>query len=143
LALVVREDHPGVLNVAADGWLSAEALDELAPRPLVPALPADVLRRALVRMWASGVGDVPPTVVPYLVFPWVVASDRLQALGWQPTHTNEETILETVDARPPSRLPSARTIAIVAGVTAVGIAKGLTIAYLLRRRKRRRATGVT
>jgi UDP-glucose 4-epimerase len=124
--------------VASDGWLSAEALRELVPRPIVPSVPADVLRRALLRMWKSGVGDVPPTVVPYLVFPWVVASDRLQALGWEPSHTNEETILETVDARPPSRVPSIRTIAIAAGVAAAGIATGLTLELLRRRRKRRR-----
>jgi len=136
LALVVREDHPGVLNVAADGWLAAEDLDALVPRAVVPAMPADVLRRALARMWSSGVGDVPPTVVPYLVFPWVVASDRLQALGWQPTHTNEETILETVDARPRSRVPSVRSIAVVAGVAAAGVATGLTVAYERRRRRR-------
>jgi UDP-glucose 4-epimerase len=138
LALVVREDHPGVLNVAADGWLNGEDLDELVPRAVVPSLPADVLRRALARMWSSGVGDVPPTVVPYLVFPWVVASDRLQALGWTPSHTNEETVLETVDARPTSRVPSVRTIAVVAGVTAAGIATGLTLAYLRRRKRRSR-----
>ncbi len=138
IALMVREDHPGVLNVAADGWLSTEVLHELVPRAVVPAVPAEVLRRALVRMWTSGVGDVPPAVVPYLVFPWVVASDRLQALGWQPSHTNEETILETVDARPPSGLPSIRTIAIAAGVAAAGIAAGLTLELLRRRRKRRR-----
>ena len=78
-------------------------------------------------MWSSGVGDVPPTVVPYLVFPWVVASDRLQALGWTPSHTNEETILETVDARPASRIPSVRTIVVAAGVAAAGIATGLAL----------------
>ena len=138
LALVVREDHPGVLNVAADGWLSAEDLDVLVPRAIVPALPADLLRRSLAQLWSSGVGDVPPTVVPYLVFPWVVASDRLQALGWQPGHTNEETVLETVDSLLLSRIPSMRTIAIVAGVAAAGIATGLTLEYLRRRRKRRR-----
>jgi nucleoside-diphosphate-sugar epimerase len=138
LALVVREDHPGVLNVAADGWLSSEDLNALVPRALVPPLPADVLRRALRRFWTSGMGDVPPTVVPYLVFPWVVASDRLQALGWVPGHSNEETILETVDARPPSKIPSVRTIAIAAGVAAAGIATGLTLEVLRRRRRKRR-----
>jgi nucleoside-diphosphate-sugar epimerase len=134
LALVVREDHSGVLNVAADGWLDSDVVGALAPRSLVPALPADVLRRALARMWGSGVGDVPPSVVPYLVHPWVVASDRLQALGWQPAHTNEETILETVDARPPSPFPSARTVAIAAGIGAAGIATGLVLHRLSRRR---------
>jgi hypothetical protein len=96
-------------------------------------VPADVLRRALLRMWGTGVGDVPPAVVPYLVHPWVVASDRLQALGWEPVHTNEETVLETVDARPPSSLPSARTIAIAAGVGVAGIATGLVWRALRRR----------
>ncbi len=136
LTLVVREDHPGVLNVAADGWLGAEALGALIPRAVLPPLPADALRRVLVRTWSTGVGDVPPAVVPYLVFPWVVASDRLQALGWTPSHTNEETILETVDARPPSRVPSLRAMAVVAGVAAAGIATGLTLEVLRRRRKR-------
>jgi hypothetical protein len=89
-------------------------------------------------MWSSGVGDVPPAVVPYLVFPWVVASDRLQALGWRSTHTNEETILETIDAHPPSRVPSLRTIAIGAGVVAAGIAAGLSLEILRRRRRKRR-----
>jgi nucleoside-diphosphate-sugar epimerase len=138
LALVVREDHPGVLNVAADGWLGTEDLNALVPRSLVPPLPADVLRRVLARLWTSGMGDVPPTVVPYLVFPWVVASDRLQALGWQPAHTNEETILETVDARPPSRVPRPRTVAIVAGVAAAGLVAGLLLGRRRRRRRRRR-----
>jgi nucleoside-diphosphate-sugar epimerase len=133
LTLVVRGDHPGVLNVAAEGWLDAEAIGALVPRPVLPAMPGDVLRRALARMWGTGVGDIPPTVVPYLVYPWVVASDRLQALGWEPTHTNEETILETVDARPPSGLPSARTIAVAAGVGAAGIATGLVWRRLRRR----------
>jgi ABC-type Fe3+ transport system permease subunit len=127
-----------VLNVAADGWLAAEALDELAPRAVVPPLPADVLRRALGRLWKSGVGDVPPTVVPYLVFPWVVASDRLQALGWEPVHSNEETVLETVDARPRSGVPAPKTIGIVAGVAAIGILKGLALAWFVRRRRRRK-----
>jgi len=124
--------------VAADGWLGAEALGALIPRAVLPPLPADALRRVLVRTWSTGVGDVPPAVVPYLVFPWVVASDRLQALGWTPSHTNEETILETVDARPPSRVPSLRAMALVAGVAAAGIATGLTLEVLRRRRKRRR-----
>lgn len=133
LALMVEQDHPGVFNIAADGWLSYEDAAALVPRALLPALPADLLSRALARLWTGGVADVPPGVVPYLVHPWAVASDRLQALGWSPTHTNEETILETLDARPPSDLPSARTLAVVGGVAAagaMGIAAGLALKRL-------------
>jgi nucleoside-diphosphate-sugar epimerase len=135
LALVVREDHPGAFNVSADGWLTAEAAAALLPRPTLPPLPADVLRRALARTWATGVGDVPPGVLPYLVHPWVVASDRLEALGWAPAHTNEETLVETVDAAPASGFPAlpviaASVAAILAGVTVAAVVRGV--------RKRRR-----
>lgn len=133
LALVVREDHAGVFNVSADGWLDPEEAAALLPRPAVPAVPSEVLRRALAQLWASGFGDVPPSVVPYLVYPWAVASDRLQALGWAPGHTNEETLLETVDAFPPSPFPSAKVIAIAAGTAAAGIAAGLMLRQLRRR----------
>jgi len=134
LALVVAEDHPGAFNVSADGWLSAEAAAALLPRPKIPPLPADVLRRALARTWASGVGDLPPSVVPYLVHPWVVASDRLEALGWSPAHTNEETLLETVDARPPSAFPTGPALAAAAAAVLAGVGAGV----LIRRRGRRR-----
>ena len=135
LALMVEQDHPGVFNVAADGWLSYEDAAALVPRALLPALPADVLSRALTQLWTGGIADIPPGVVPYLVHPWVVASDRLQALGWSPTHTNEETILETLDAQPPSNIPSARTLAYVGGATLAGaavMAAGLVLKRLRR-----------
>ena len=50
LTLVVREDHPGVLNVAADGWLGAEALGALVPRRGAPATAG---RRAAARARAD------------------------------------------------------------------------------------------
>lgn len=134
LALVVREDHPGVFNVAADGWLTAEAAAALLPRPKLPPLPPDVLRRALARTWSTGVGDIPPGVLPYLVHPWVVAADRLEALGWTPAHTNEETLLETVDAAAAPAFPTARVVAAGATVALVGAAG----AHLVRRTVRRR-----
>jgi nucleoside-diphosphate-sugar epimerase len=93
LVLVATRDVPGAFNVAADGWLSADAARALLARTSVPPVPAEVLERALRRSWALGVGDIPPGVVPYLVHPWVVANDRLKSAGWAPRHTNEEAIL--------------------------------------------------
>lgn len=92
LELVIRGDHPGPFNVAADGWLDADAAAALIPGRRVPALPEDLLVRALRWGWTVGVGEVPPSVVPYLVHPWVVANDRVRALGWAPRYTNEEAI---------------------------------------------------
>jgi UDP-glucose 4-epimerase len=92
LELVIREDHPGVFNVAADGWLDAREALGLFPGIVAPAVPPAVLSRALAWTWSVGVGEIPPAVVPYLMYPWVVANDRLRALGWAPAHTNVEAI---------------------------------------------------
>jgi nucleoside-diphosphate-sugar epimerase len=114
LVLAATRDLPGVYNVAADGWLDSDALRSLLPRPMVPAVPADVLARALHRTWALGIGDVPPGVVPYLVHPWVIANDKLEATGWTPGRTNEEAIAEALFAFPPRRARSAVIVAAVA-----------------------------
>jgi UDP-glucose 4-epimerase len=137
LLLAVGDDLPGTYNVAADGWLSADDARALLPRSLLPALPAELLERVLARLWAIGLGDVPPNVVPYLVHPWVVANDRLHAAGWRPRHTNEEAIIEGVDSLPP---PS-HAVRYAAG-TALAATLG-TAAGLLIRRRRRGRTGTS
>jgi nucleoside-diphosphate-sugar epimerase len=98
VALAVREQLPGAYNVACDSWLSPEDALALLPRRLVPQLPARLVSTALRLAWALGIGDVPASVLPYVVNPWVVANDRLRAAGWEPGHTNEDTLLETSDA---------------------------------------------
>jgi UDP-glucose 4-epimerase len=132
LMLAVAEDLPGTYNVAADGWLGADDARALLPRSFVPALPAELLERILARSWASGLGDVPPSVVPYLVHPWVVANDRLRAAGWRPEHTNEEAILEGLDSLPTPRYGRALLIGGMASA-ALGVIAGLAIRTWRRR----------
>ncbi len=93
LALAVSLDLDGAFNVAADSWLTHEDAAGLVPRRLVPPLPYEAAERLLAGLWSSGLGEAPPSVLPYLVHPWVVANDRLRAAGWEPRHTNEEAIL--------------------------------------------------
>jgi nucleoside-diphosphate-sugar epimerase len=133
LLLAIDDDLPGTYNVAADGWLGADDVRALLPRTLLPPMPPELLERALARSWASGLGDVPPSVVPYLVHPWVVANDRLRAAGWQPRHSNEDAIVEGLDSLPP---PS-QTIRYVAGA-ALAATLGTAVGVLLRRRRRRK-----
>jgi uncharacterized membrane protein len=90
----------------------------------LPAAPIDLLRRVMSRSWRAGIGDVPPAVLPYLVQPWVIATDRLEALGWCAEHTNEETLLETHDALAPAGPPTARIIGALAAAAAVGAVGG-------------------
>jgi UDP-glucose 4-epimerase len=134
LVLAVANDLPGTYNAAADSWLSAEDARALLPRSLLPPLPAELLERILRRLWASGLGDIPPTVVPYLVHPWVVANDRLKAAGWRPRHSNEEAIIEGLDSLPP---PSHALRYFTAAALAAAL--GATVGWLVRRRRRRSA----
>jgi nucleoside-diphosphate-sugar epimerase len=133
LLLAIANDLPGTYNVAADGWLGADDARALLPRSLLPPMPAQLLERVLTRLWATGLGDIPPSVVPYLVHPWVVANDRLRAAGWHPRHTNEDAIVEGLDSLPP---PS-HALRYLAGAV-LAAAFGTTIGLLLRRLARRR-----
>jgi len=136
LVLAVRNDLPGTYNVAADGWLGTDDARALLPRSLLPPLPAELLERVLARLWASGLGDIPPTVVPYLVHPWVVANDRLRAAGWRPQHTNEEAIIEGLDSLPSPRYGRALLIG-GAGAALAGLATGVALRVRSTRRRRR------
>jgi nucleoside-diphosphate-sugar epimerase len=133
LVMAVAKDLPGTYNAAADSWLNADDARALLPRSLLPAMPAELLERILRRLWASGLGDIPPAVVPYLVHPWVVANDRLKAAGWTPQHSNEDAIVEGLDSLPP---PS-QTVRYV-GAAAVAATLGAAAGLLIRRRRRRR-----
>ena len=134
LALVATRDLPGVYNVAADGWLDADTARALLPRTNVPAVPQEVLERALRRSWALGVGDVPPGIVPYLVYPWVIANDKLKRAGWTPARSNAEAIAEALTELPPRGSPRSRVVAIL-----VVVITTVTLSRLRRRRRARRA----
>jgi UDP-glucose 4-epimerase len=134
LVVMVRHDHPGTYNVAADGWLTHVAARALLPRTALPALPAEGLTRVLRRTWQLGLGEIPPGVVPYLVHPWVIANDRLKGLGWQPEHTNEQALLDGLASLPPPR--RARAVAFAAGCLA---GAAVTTWWVGRRLRRLRA----
>ena len=139
LELVVHDDHPGTFNVACSGWLEYDEVQHLVPRGGVPAVPAQVLERALARSWSSGLGEIPPGVVPYLIHPWVISTEKLEALGWRAEHTNEAAIREAVADLPPAT-PTPRTRALlVLGV----FAAGAVVWWVLRRASRRGATRST
>jgi UDP-glucose 4-epimerase len=138
VALVALADHPGTFNVASDGWLDPAQADALRPESRVPALPAQMLERLLTWTWRVGVGDVPPGVVPYLVYPWVIANDRLRALGWAPRHDNEEALVDGLESLGPPT--SRRPLIVLAG----GAFAGASItAWLARRRWTRGARRAT
>jgi len=82
---------------------------------------------------------VPPPALPLVEDPWIVASDRLLALGWAPRHTSEEAL---VAGRPPGRWremsPGRRQSVTLAasGVALVSVA--VVVAVIVGRARRRR-----
>jgi nucleoside-diphosphate-sugar epimerase len=134
IALAVERDLPGVYNVAADGWLSRDALRALLGRKVQPSIGPELMERALRRLFRAGLVDVPPSEMPYLLHPWVVAVDRLRAQGWAPHYTNEETVLACLGGRQPD---SAWKTAVAATAGAGAATAGLVVAGLVRRRRRR------
>jgi len=125
----------GVFNVSADGWISASEARALAGAPPRVRVP-DRVRTLLGRFARTRAG-----AEPYTLHPWVVASDRLKATGWSPAHSNEETVVDTTEGMPWSRLSPQRRQELALAGSAVGIVALLigTIAIVRRVRRRRRA----
>lgn len=130
----------GVLNVAPDGWIPPETFNALAsnaPRPRVPKWLADAVASA---RWKLGLASAPPGLVPYTVYPWVVANDRLRSLGWRAENTNEEAFVAGHEPGPLDRLNARRRQQIALGVTGgvlVGVVAAIVSIVLVRRRRRR------
>lgn len=131
LELSTAIDLDGAYNVAADGWLAYEDAGALLPGGRLPALPEGLAKRVLMMSWATGLGDAPPTLLPYLVHPFVVANDRLKSAGWKPSHSNDEAILLATTGPDRSLVPWLAAAGAVTGGAALG-------AWLTTRRARRR-----
>lgn len=138
VVVAVTSRLDGVANVAPDGWIPPDALSDLegpTPRLRVPSWAARALAAA---RWRFGVSPVPPGVVPYTSHSWVVANDRMRALGWQATHTNEEAWVVSHEPGPLDRIPARRRqeLALVATIVAVvGAAVGLGVLVRWLRRR--------
>lgn len=129
----------GVYNVAPDGALEADLVRALVGGgPRIP-LPEALARRLTALGWRYQLAPTPPGFVPYVVHPWVVANDRLRALGWEPTHSNEEAFVAGHAAAPWASISPQRRQEIALGV-AGGVLATATVAAgaVIRRRLRAR-----
>jgi hypothetical protein len=78
-----------------------------------------------------GLGPTPPELLPYVLHPWVVASDRLRSRGWAPRASNEEACIEAHDVGAWATMSPRRRQEIalaVAGVGLVGLGAGAAVA---------------
>lgn len=141
IVAVVRAGADGSFNVAPDGWIPPDELADLeGPRPRV-RVPTWVARLVAAVRWRSGLAPTPPGLVAYTANPWVVANDRLRALGWEPGHTNEEAWVVSHDPGPLDRLPAHRRQSIALALAALGVAVVIAVMVAVVLRFRRGSRG--
>ena len=132
----IQTRFDGVANVAPDSWIPPDALADLeGPQARVRA---SVGRSCCGGSPArSGLAPIPPGIVPYTSHSWVVANDRIRALGWEADYSNEEAWVVSHDPSPLEQLPARRRQELALGAAAalaIGCAVG---AVLVLRRLRR------
>jgi nucleoside-diphosphate-sugar epimerase len=135
VVLAVTKRIDGARNVAPEGWISGEQLRALAGGPRVRA-PEQVVRRLAWLRSRLGRTAAHPGLTPYTTHPWVVASDRLRAAGWDPAYSNEEAFVAGHKPAPWAMVSPQRRqeLALAAlGLAGTGLIAG--IVALVRRRK--------
>ena len=140
VATVVECRADGPLNVAPEGWIPPDALRDLeGPKPRL-RVPMWMARGLAAVRWRAGLAPIPPGVVPYTSHSWVIASDRLRSLGWEPAYSNEEAWVVSHNPGPLDWIPARRRQELALAVAALGVIGGLGfLAWLLRRIATRRA----
>ncbi|HWB72805.1 MAG TPA: NAD-dependent epimerase/dehydratase family protein [Egibacteraceae bacterium] len=146
LHLAVARDLPGAFNVAADGWLSVPELCALLGKKPLRA-PETVAFAAARRLWRRGLLAVPAGALRYVMYPWVLSTERLHAQGWAPAWSNREALHEFVATHHEhlslGRLRVRRRHLYVGAFATAGAALGLLLAGPLRPAVRRRGRPVS
>jgi nucleoside-diphosphate-sugar epimerase len=81
----------GDFAVSCDGWLSAAEVEALSGLKSVE-LPARLTFSAAQRLHRLGMTPTPSAELRYMVYPWVVESAALHAVGWRPAFSNTEAL---------------------------------------------------
>lgn len=135
LELAIRKHLPGAYNVAADGWLSAEEVEEISGKRRLE-VPETVAFTITDRLWRAHLNFAPPGSLHFVMHPWVVDNAKLKAEGWKPSRGNREILQETIEARRgwvtigPSRVRKDRLVR-------AGAILGAAAVLAMLRRKRR------
>jgi nucleoside-diphosphate-sugar epimerase len=122
VALAGSKRLDGAFNVAPDQPIPGDevrSLTGVGPRVRLPEKLADRFAHWRFRY---GLGPTPPELVPYTLYPWVVANDGLRSAGWEPTVTSEEAAVEAHDVGRWARLSPGRRQEIALGAAGVGLA---------------------
>ncbi len=141
VVLAAEQRLDGVFNVAPDGWVAGERVRALAgavPRVKLPERVSEVVTNL---RWRFQRGPIPPGLRSYTKSPWLVANDRLKAVGWQPSVTNEQAYVEGTEAKWWTLISPKRRQEISLGGLVAGVVAGLVVTAKIVRRVQRRRKG--
>ena len=132
-----------VYNVAPDGGIAEEQARALAGGMARLSVPDRMAARVASIGWNIWRQGVPVEAQAYATYPWVIAPDRLKAVGWVPEYSSEEALVATDerihwDDLPPGRRQNANLALVIGGAALVASGVGVA-AEALRRRHRRRS----
>ena len=95
LAFAIFEDLDGPYNLAPDHWLERDEILDVVGRRSVQIGEARAFSLA-DRMWERGLAEAPAGMLHYVMHPWVMASDRLEAAGFTCARSGREALEATV-----------------------------------------------
>ncbi len=139
--LAAEQQLDGVFNVAPDGWIAGERVRALAgavPRLKLPDRVSEVVNNL---RWRFQRGPIPPGLRSYTRSPWLIANDRLKAVGWQPNVTNEQAFVEGTEGKWWTMVSPKRRQEITLVGSAIATLAALAFVVRAVRRARRRRVG--
>lgn len=138
LELIVARQLDGPLTVGCEGWLEQSRVERISGMRRIE-LPLTLAMGTAERLHRLGVTPAPASDLQYVMYPWVVGSQRLRAAGWRPVYDNEtalEALLEQVSGHHAvaARRVTRRDATLGAAGAAVAV---VGTAAILRRARRR------
>ena len=94
-----RRRLDGTFNVSPDGWIAGARIRALAGAKPRVRPPAWFTHWVANQRWRFQRGPIPPGLLPYMTYGWLVANDRIKAEGWAPTVTNEQAYVAGTASR--------------------------------------------
>ncbi len=139
VSLAVTDVLDDVFNVAPDGSIPGERVRALTGQRFRVPLPARVADVVGAVRWRFQRGPIPPGLRSYTRASWVVSNDKLRAVGWAPTVTNEQAYVEGTEAKwwtmvTPKRRQELALGAMIGGAVIVALAATVTGRRWWRRR---------